>query len=135
MYLQAQNHESSFPSLQYGVSMKKNKKKLTLNEKLDQILENQKKILGEEKKIEKLEEENPKRNTKALKELHKKLKIYNVSGGCVVSKERGYELKLSRHDSLALYGIMYNNVQTGVFLKRKKSIFERAFGKLSYMRA
>lgn len=65
--------------------------------------------------------------------LHDVLKKYsNVKGGSIVTKERGFELKFSRHDSLALYQIMYNNASTSIFLKRKKDIFEKAFKELGY---
>ena len=43
-----------------------------------------------------------------------------------MAKERGYSLSFSRHDSLALYHLMYNTVNNRLFLVRKKAIFERA---------
>lgn len=58
--------------------------------------------------------------------LHKVLRRYDVSGGFILEKNRGYELVFSHHDSLALFRLMYNNVPDSVFLKRKYRLFKRA---------
>ena len=57
----------------------------------------------------------------ALKEI---LSKYKISGGSLVQKERGFDLKYSVNDSLILYKIMYNG-KCSLFLKRKKDKFER----------
>lgn len=61
------------------------------------------------------------------------LKKY-ISGGCLYKKTRGYELNFSRHDSLALFRLMYDNISLDMFLKRKHVIFLEAF-KILNMRA
>jgi hypothetical protein len=64
---------------------------------------------------------------KFLVELQKRLKSYNVQGGYIYSKNRGHELVFSRHDSVALYEIMYNTANTSnLFLPRKRVKLEKA---------
>lgn len=46
-----------------------------------------------------------------LKGLHEVLLASGLEGGSLVSKNRGFELKFSRHDSVALYKIMYHNAE------------------------
>ena len=50
-----------------------------------------------------------------------------ISGGYLYEKNRGYELVFSRHDSVALFNLMYNNVSSDMYLKRKYDIFKKAF--------
>lgn len=47
-----------------------------------------------------------------------------ISGGSLVKKERGFDLKFSIKDSLILYKIMYNS-NSPLFLSRKKGKFEK----------
>lgn len=47
-----------------------------------------------------------------------------IVGGCLVKKERGFDLKYSVKDSLILYKIMYNS-KCSLFLKRKKERFDK----------
>lgn len=62
-----------------------------------------------------------------LESLHAVLQKKKVAGGFVVKKQRGYELVFSHKDSLAIYGLMYNNAGTDfVYLPRKKAIFDKA---------
>ena len=67
-----------------------------------------------------------------LNALFIKLHENKLSGGFITTKGRGYELKFSRRDSLALYKIMYNNGSATLCLDRKKDIFEKAFEQLGY---
>lgn len=55
------------------------------------------------------------------------LRQNGISKGFIYGKERGCELTLSHRDSLALYGLMYNNSDCYLHLQRKKVIFEKAF--------
>ena len=55
--------------------------------------------------------------------LKKVLSNNGLSGGSLVKKERGFDLKYSVKNSLILYKIMYNDECT-LFLKRKKDKFE-----------
>jgi hypothetical protein len=67
-----------------------------------------------------------------LEELHQVLLENGISGGHIAQKKRGYALVFSRHDSLALYDIMYNTGQvSGLFLPRKRDKFEEAIQTLS----
>ncbi len=62
-----------------------------------------------------------------LQTLLNQLRLRGIHGGFIVNKVRGFELVLSHHDSVALYGIMYNNGSLqGIYLDRKKSIFDKA---------
>lgn len=47
-----------------------------------------------------------------------------LSGGSLVKKERGFDLKYSVKDSLILYKIMYNG-KSSLFLARKREKFEK----------
>ncbi len=55
------------------------------------------------------------------------LKKHISGGGLSKKKESGYELVFSKHDSLALFKLMYNNISTEPFLKRKYKVFLKAF--------
>jgi len=49
-----------------------------------------------------------------------------LSGGSLVEKERGFDLKYSVKDSLILYELMYNNKSDAALcLTRKRRIFEK----------
>lgn len=60
-----------------------------------------------------------------LQGLHELLKENGISGGFIVRKEGGFELVLSHRDSVALYGLMYNN-SPRIYLKRKYKLFTKA---------
>ena len=60
-----------------------------------------------------------------LLDLHTTLGAYKIKGGCIMTKERGYELVFSHHDSLALYRLMYNN-SPSLYLPRKYKKFRKA---------
>lgn len=62
-----------------------------------------------------------------LKLLWAELKKYGVSGGYLAAKNRGFELKLSWRDSVALYELMYNTGDNPLlFLPRKRKKLEWA---------
>jgi len=69
-----------------------------------------------------------------LEELHIALRNYGVKGGYLRQKtKRGFDLVLSRHDSLALYRLMYNTAEVAdLFLPRKREKFERAIQVLGF---
>lgn len=52
-----------------------------------------------------------------------------IKGGSICEKknESGYDLQFSTHDSVDLYKLMYNNVSSDLYLKRKYNIFKKAF--------
>lgn len=58
--------------------------------------------------------------------LHKILKTRGVRGGSLVGKQRGFELKFSHRDSIALYRFLYNTKPVLAYLPRKRAKFERA---------
>jgi hypothetical protein len=62
-----------------------------------------------------------------LERLHISLKTSNVKGGFIVTKwqNKGFDLVLSHHDSVALYRLMYNNAPC-IYLKRKYRDFKKA---------
>lgn len=65
---------------------------------------------------------------KLLKQLHLKLKeLAKISGGTLYYSNRGYRLYFSVRDSLNLYRFMYKDTGNGLFLSRKKKIFEKFF--------
>ncbi len=65
---------------------------------------------------------------KILGNLHTRLKeSANISGGALNYNSRGYRLNFSVKDSLKLYRFMYRNLEGGLFLNRKKKIFEKYF--------
>lgn len=61
-----------------------------------------------------------------LTDLWTALKPY-IEGGYLYEKNSGHELVFARHDSVALFNLMYNNVSSRMFLERKYNIFQRAF--------
>lgn len=57
----------------------------------------------------------------------------NLSGGCLYRKSDGsYSLTFSRHDSVALFKLMYHNTSSEMFLERKYHVFLKAFQKLKH---
>ncbi len=61
-----------------------------------------------------------------LKALHDLLKERGIRGGYLTQKARGWELVFSRHDSVALYKLMYNTTAVSVpCLPRKRRIIEK----------
>ena len=61
-----------------------------------------------------------------LEGLWRSLSVCTVEGGHINKKQRGYELVFSQHDSFALYDLMYDNIPSRLFLKRKFRVFIRA---------
>lgn len=62
-----------------------------------------------------------------LEVLHGRLRRHSINGGSMCRKDRGFELKYSSRDSLALSQLMYNNAEVaGLFLLRKREKLERA---------
>jgi len=59
--------------------------------------------------------------------LKNSLQNHVSGGGLSKKKEGGYELVFSKRDSLALFNLMYNNILTELFLKRKYKVFLKAF--------
>jgi hypothetical protein len=64
---------------------------------------------------------------KFLVSLQDELCKRGISGGSLVKKERGFDLKFSIKNTLILYKIMYNSGirKNRLFLQRKKRIFEK----------
>ena len=60
-----------------------------------------------------------------LESLHNLLDSY-VTGGYITNKQRGYELVFSKHDSLALYKLMYHTGCQSLYLNRKYRLFNKA---------
>ena len=73
-----------------------------------------------------------------LDTLHVKLLEYGIKGGRIGTKESGHDLVLSRHDSLALYRLMYHTAEVSdLYLPRKRGKLEEAIKVLklgTYMR-
>lgn len=62
-----------------------------------------------------------------LEDLHLKLASSGLVGGYLTHKNRGFELVFSRHDSVALYRLMYHTgLESDLFLPRKREKLERA---------
>jgi hypothetical protein len=62
-----------------------------------------------------------------LESLHSQLKCFGIKRGTIVNKKRGFELRFSHRDSLALYRLMYNTAQVAIlFLPRKREKLENA---------
>lgn len=62
-----------------------------------------------------------------LTDLHHILRSLGIQGGSIRAKERGFDLRFSHKDSLALYGIMYNTSEVSdFFLPRKREKFQEA---------
>lgn len=67
-----------------------------------------------------------------LEDIHAQLRSRGIKGGHIARKERGFALVFSRHDSLALYRIMYNTgLVSGSHLPRKREKFEEAIQALT----
>lgn len=68
-------------------------------------------------------------STTFLKQFHKKLLMSGLHGGSLYQSKRNYSrLQFSAMDSLKLYDFMYNHRCSrlkGLFLKRKKIVFEK----------
>lgn len=63
-----------------------------------------------------------------LKALYGKIKIMSkVRGGTLYQHNRAYRLYFAIKDSAALYHFMYRDLKNGLFLSRKKRIFESYF--------
>lgn len=63
-----------------------------------------------------------------LHNLHQTLKKFGVQKGSIRTKYRnsGFELVLSRKDSVALFDFMYDNASARLQLPRKRKVFEHA---------
>lgn len=62
-----------------------------------------------------------------LQKLHNQLKAGAIRKGSITRKERGFELRFSRGDSLALWRLMYDTAQvSNLYLPRKREKLERA---------
>lgn len=62
-----------------------------------------------------------------LHALHACLKKHGIVGGHISKKTSGYDLVFSRHDSLALYRLMYHTAEVSdMFLPRKRQRLEKA---------
>ena len=62
-----------------------------------------------------------------LEDLWRMLKGHVHKGGLYAkSKNSGFELVFSHHDSLALFKFMYNNLDTDLYLVRKHRLFSKA---------
>lgn len=60
-----------------------------------------------------------------LDELWQVLKKKGINGGSLFQKDNAYRLQFGKHDSLLLANIMYDNLESDLFLKRKKRVFEK----------
>lgn len=62
-----------------------------------------------------------------LMTLHDILRMFEVEGGSLRKKVRGFDLAFSHRDSLALYRLMYHTVSTtNLYLPRKHKLFRKA---------
>jgi intein-encoded DNA endonuclease-like protein len=62
-----------------------------------------------------------------LMTLHDILGMFDVEGGSLRKKVRGFDLAFSHRDSLALYRLMYHTVSTtNLYLPRKYKLFRKA---------
>lgn len=63
-----------------------------------------------------------------LEDLHFILKkVANMKGGTLNFGSNAYRLYFSVNDTRCLYGFMYNNLMSELYLKRKKRVFEAYF--------
>ena len=62
-----------------------------------------------------------------LKDLKSILSINFDMGGSLIKikNKNAYCIKYSAKDSILLYGLMYDNLQSSLFLERKKKVFEK----------
>ena len=65
-----------------------------------------------------------------LQDLHTTLHFFDVKGGKIYKKDRGYDLVLSHRDSVALFELMYNTNCRGLYLNRKYKLFQKAISTL-----
>lgn len=71
-----------------------------------------------------------------LESLLSRLRAHGMRGGNILSKERGFDLRFSHSDSLALYQLMYNTGEdVSLFLPRKREKLERAIQVLNLTNA
>ncbi len=71
-----------------------------------------------------------------LESLREAVRPYGVRGGSICKKKRGFDLKFSHQDSVALHQLMYHTVETSdLFLPRKRLKLERAIRVLKLMRS
>ncbi|HYF28842.1 MAG TPA: LAGLIDADG family homing endonuclease [Candidatus Paceibacterota bacterium] len=71
-----------------------------------------------------------------LEQLWSILKDHGIRGGSLVPKKRGFELKFSHRDSLALYQLMYHTAPiSDLYLLRKRAKLEQAIQVLDLLRA
>ena len=61
-----------------------------------------------------------------LVSLWEMLRRHGIKGGSLQKKNRGFDLKFSHKDSVALYRLMYNNGPVRLFLPRKRRKLEDA---------
>ena len=61
-----------------------------------------------------------------LKKLHMHVRRNGVVGGSLVAKKRGFEVKFSHRDSIALYRFLYDTKPVLLYLPRKRAKFEKA---------
>lgn len=62
-----------------------------------------------------------------LESLHFRLRSHGIEKGTIAKKARGFELRFSHRDSLALYQLMYDTAQVATtFLPRKREKLEDA---------
>lgn len=64
---------------------------------------------------------------KFLEGLWKALRPYTQGGFLGEKGDGSYELQFSRHDGKALFYLMYKDISSGLYLKRKYQVFLRAF--------
>jgi intein/homing endonuclease len=57
----------------------------------------------------------------------KRILSKHLKGGSLSKKNRGYQLLYGKDDSIDLYKLMYNNISSDLFLKRKYNIFRKVF--------
>src|SRR3989344_5628350 len=71
-----------------------------------------------------------------LESLLSRLRAHGMRGGNVLSKERGFDLRFSHSDSLALCQLMYNTGEdVSLFLPRKREKSEHAIQVLNLTNA
>jgi len=56
--------------------------------------------------------------------LHNRLREYQLKGGSLYCKNNAFCLKYSVKDSLLLYKLMYQFIDNGLFLSRKRKVFD-----------
>ncbi len=67
-----------------------------------------------------------------LEQLWMQLKVRGVTGGSIQKKNRGFELRFSHKDSVALHRVLYHTCKVpGLWLPRKRDKLERAIWELA----